>query len=59
MKQWTNKNFYSLLRRNGFIYNRSKGSHNIYTNEEGKHVSVPCKLKSVIANRLIKENNLK
>lgn len=58
MKQWTNKQFYKLLSKNGFTYNRCSGGHHIWVNNHGDHISVPSKLKCVIANRLIKENNL-
>lgn len=59
MKQYTSKEFTKIVQKNGFKYNRCSGSHFIYTNEKGKHVSIPKKLECVIARRLIKENNLK
>ncbi len=58
MKQYTQKEFIRIVRRNGFSYNRHNGDHAIYTNEMGKHISIPQKLECVIARRLIKENNL-
>lgn len=59
MKQYTHKEFIKLVERNGFRYNRCNGSHSIYMNNEGKHISVPKNLECVIARRLIKENKLK
>jgi len=47
-----------MAEKNGFYYMRSNGSHSIYVNEEGHHMSIPLKLACVIARRLIRENNL-
>jgi predicted RNA binding protein YcfA (HicA-like mRNA interferase family) len=58
MKQWTHAEFCKMIEKNGFHYMRSNGSHSIYINEEGHHMSVPLKLACVIALRLIKENKL-
>lgn len=58
MKQWTHEEFCRMAERNGFYYMRSNGSHSIYVNKEGHHMSIPLKLACVIARRLIKENNL-
>lgn len=47
-----------ILKLNGFSFDRQNGSHKIWT-REGKIISVPSvTLKSVVANRIIKENNL-
>lgn len=58
MKQWTSKEFIKLVEKNGFYYNRTRGSHSIYTNDIGRHISIPRTLEAPIAKRLIKENNL-
>lgn len=58
MKQYTQKEFIRIVKRNGYNYNRHNGDHAIYINNEGKHISIPQKLECVIARRLIKENNL-
>nr|DAP62142.1 MAG TPA: putative RNA-binding protein [Crassvirales sp.] len=58
MKQYTQSEFLKLVEKNGFYFNRCSGSHFIYTNNNGRHISIPRKLKSIIALRLIKENNL-
>lgn len=58
MKQYTQLEFIRVVRRNGFFYNRHSGDHAIYVNNRGRHISIPHKLESVIARRLIKENNL-
>lgn len=58
MKQWTSKEFIRLVVRNGFVYCRTKGSHQIYKNAKGNHISIPRTLEAPIARRLIKENKL-
>lgn len=58
MKQYTQREFIRIVEKNGFSYNRHNGDHAIYVNTKGNHISIPKKLKSVIARRLIKENNL-
>ena len=58
MKQYKYREFISILKKNGYTLNRTKGDHSIYTNDNGRHISVPYKLVDVIARRLIKENNL-
>ena len=58
MRQYTQTEFIRIMQRSGFLYNRCNGSHLIYINNKGRHISVPHKLNSTIARRLIKENNL-
>lgn len=58
MKQYKHKEFVRIVRANGFHYNRHSGDHAIYTDNRGRHISIPAKLESVIAKRLIKENDL-
>ena len=58
MKQYTQKEFIKVCVANGFFYSRHNGSHAIYVNDKGRHISIPRNLESVIARRLIKENNL-
>lgn len=58
MKQYARREFVKLVRQNGFEYIRSKGSHDIYYNNKGRHISIPQTLVGVIARRLIRENNL-
>lgn len=58
MKQYKHKEFVRIVRANGFHYNRHSGDHAIYNNNRGRHISIPAKLESVIAKRLIKENDL-
>lgn len=57
MRQYTQKEFIKVVKKNGFRYERHSGSHAIYS-KNGRHVSIPHKLECVIARRLIKENNL-
>lgn len=58
MKQYTHREFVKIVKANGFHYDRHSGDHAIYLNDKGRHISVPAKLESVIARRLIKENSL-
>ena len=58
MRQYTQRAFIKIVEKNGFHYNRCNGSHAIYVNSGGRHISIPHNLESVIALRLIKENNL-
>lgn len=58
MRQFTSKEFKRIVELNGFHYDRHSGGHAIYVNSEGRHISIPNTLESVIALRLIKENNL-
>ena len=60
MLEWDTNKFEKMLRRNGYFWDKSqgKGSHKIYINEAGTRISVPLRVKAVIARRLIKENNL-
>ena len=58
MTQFTHREFIRVVIANGFYYDRQRGDHAIYLNERGRHISIPKKLESVIAYRLIRENNL-
>lgn len=58
MKQWTSKEFIRLVKGNGYVYNRTKGSHQIFINQHNRHISIPRSLEAPIAKRLIKEYNL-
>ena len=58
MKQYTQLEFIRVVEKNGFSYRRHSGGPAIYVNDKGRHISIPYKLESVIAHRLIKENNL-
>lgn len=58
MKQWKSKDFIKLVERNGFYYTHTKGSHQKYVHEDGRHICIPINLAAPIARRLIKENNL-
>lgn len=60
MLEWTTDNFCKMLRKNGYHLKKKggKGSHSVYVNEAGNIISVPLRIRCVIARRLIKENNL-
>lgn len=59
MRQYTQREFIKIVKQNGFLYKRHRGSHAIYYDDKGRHISIPNNLESVVARRLIKENNLK
>ena len=49
-----------ILKNNGWTPHRQTGSHIIYENENGKHLTMRCgKCNKMILQRLIKEHNLK
>ena len=58
MKQFTHREFVRVVVANSFYYDRHNGDHAKKKKKKGRHISIPLKLKSVIARRLIKENNL-
>lgn len=58
MKQISKEDFSKILKRNGYKYIRCKGSHFVYENDKGNHITISLHLKSVVMQRLIKENNL-
>lgn len=58
MRHYTSREFIKIVEFNGFYYDRHNGGHAIYVNDKGRHISIPKNLESVIALRLIKENNL-
>lgn len=57
MKQYSAREFIKIMRKNGFEYNRTKGSHQIYC-RDGITVPIPIHLNQMIARRLIKEHCL-
>lgn len=55
MKEW--RTFERVLKDNGYILKRSKGSHVVYT--DGEHdIVMNRNINRMLAKRLIKENNL-
>jgi len=50
--------FRRLLRRNGYFYRRTRGSHFVFENESGDIVSINKNLNPMVAQRLIKEHDL-
>ena len=49
MKQYTRKEFITILKKNGFYYKRHNESHYIFINNKGRHINVPYNLEYVIA----------
>lgn len=60
MKQYTEREFVKILRKNGYVLVRSNGGHNIYENKlTSKHITITAnEISAVICRRLIKEYNL-
>lgn len=58
MRQYTKKQFIKIVEKNGYYYSRNNGSHSIYVNDDGRHISIPLSMNMCITRRLIKENNL-
>lgn len=58
MRQWKIQEFLKVLEKNGYYYSRHSGSHYIYVNKNGRHISVPRKPVDVICRRLVKEYEL-
>ena len=52
------RSFDKLLKVNGFRLERTTGSHFIYKDNNGRTVAVNKDLNRMVAQRLIKENNL-
>jgi predicted RNA binding protein YcfA (HicA-like mRNA interferase family) len=58
-KVYNNKEFTAILKKNGFVLERTKGSHSIYYNSDThRHMTVAHHLNRMVCERLIKENNL-
>lgn len=60
-KEYTFREFRSLLRRNGYVFQRYSGDHQIFSNDRNT-ISIPYHGKNInrmMVQRLIKENNLK
>ena len=56
---FSDKEIKRILKNNGFVYHHQKGSHEIYKNCKGEHISIRfCKCNSMIMLRLIKQYNL-
>ena len=60
MQQYSVKDFKRILDKNDYKLERKKGDHFIYVKSGCTPISITAtRMKSVIALRLIKENNLK
>lgn len=54
MKAYNVREFKRILKLNGFLYIRSKGSHFVYK-KDGKEIVVNKDLNKMVAQRLIKQ----
>ena len=57
MKVYSTREFIKILKRNGYTHTRNKGDHLIYKNGN-RSVTINRDLNRMVAQRLIKENNL-
>ena len=60
-KEYTYRQFRTILRKNGYVFDRYSGDHCIFSNDVNT-ISIPFHGKEInrmLALRLIKENNLK
>lgn len=59
MREVTYKECQLILKHNGFFLDHHSGSHAIYKNERGKHISIKVgKVNACVWRRLVKENSL-
>lgn len=59
MKTYSTREFKKILQDNGYSYSRCKGDHATYKNNQGKTITINVvRFKPIVAQRLIKENNL-
>lgn len=54
----TYKEMCKLLRKNGYMFDRQKGDYTIYKKKGCNPISINYNLNTIVARRLIKENNL-
>ena len=60
MMYYNKRDIILILRKNGFVFHHQNGSHAIYKNDKGEHITIGlCKCNKMVMRRLIKENNLK
>lgn len=59
LRQITYRECASILRFNGFEFKHQKGSHAIWKNTNGRHISISVThVNACVWQRLVKENNL-
>jgi len=59
MKVYSMREAEKVILKNGFIYQRQKGSHVIYKHPDGRLISIKfASLNRMIWQRLVKENSL-
>lgn len=59
-KKYTAREVKTILQKNGFVRERTNGSHVIYKDKNKREISIPCgrEPNKMLVRRLIKENNL-
>lgn len=57
---YNKRDIHRILKNNGWKLHRQSGSHLIYKNDNGEHLTIGCcKYNKMIMQRLIKQYNLK
>ena len=57
---YNKRDIFRILKDNGFAFHHQNGSHAIFKNDKGQHISIGlCKCNKMVMRRLIKENNLR
>ena len=58
-RHYTRREMEKILKNNGWTIDRQKGSHRIYTNNQGSHITIgTCNYNAMVFQRLAKENNM-
>ena len=57
---YNKRDIQKILRNNGWTFHHCKGSHMIYKNDKGEHITIAiCKCNKMVMQRLIKQHSLK
>ena len=57
---YNKKDIQRILKNNGWTFHHQTGSHLIYKNDKGEHITIgACKYNKMVMQRLIKQYNLK
>ena len=62
MRKFSTRDFQKVLKKNGYVLERTKGSHLIYKNEEGTHIAIyQCGrgIAPSVTHKLIRDHSLK
>lgn len=57
-REYTFRDMDRILKYNGYRPDRKKGDHHIYSDINGKTITINARVNRMVARRVIKENNL-